>query len=78
MTKQSNSEQIEAFLAAKRAVNPNYGKVKSAKAKGKSVFMLERQQEQNMMLGFGMILNCDLSKKQKAIKRNTVIVKEDK
>ena len=78
MIKQSDNEKIEAFLAQKRAVNPKYGKVKSAKAKGKSVFLLERQMEQNLMLGFGMILDCDLSKKQKEIKRNTVIVTEKK
>ena len=78
MIKQSNNEAVEAFLKAKREVNPKYGKVKSAKAKGKSVFLLERQMEQNLMLGFGMILDCDLSKKQKEIKRNTVIVTEKK
>jgi len=78
MIKQSDNEAVEAFLKAKRALNPNYGKVKPAKAKGKSVFMLERQMEQNLMLGFGMILDCDLSKKQKAIKRKTTIVTEKK
>ena len=78
MIKQSDNEAVEAFLKAKRASNPNYGKVKAAKAKGKSVFMLERQMEQNLMLGFGMILDCDLSKKQKAIKRKTTIVTEKK
>jgi hypothetical protein len=78
MIKQSDNEAVEAFLKAKRALNPNYGKVKPAKAKGKSVFMLERQMEQNLMLGFGMILDCDLSKKQKEKKRNTVIITEPK
>lgn len=78
MIKQSDSEAVEAFLKAKRALNPNYGKVKPAKAKGKSVFMLERQMEHNLMLGFGMILDCDLSRKQKETKRNTVIITEPK
>ncbi len=78
MIKQSDNEAVEAFLKAKRASNPNYGKVKPAKAKGKSVFLLERQMEQNLMLGFGMILDCDLSKKQKAIKRKTTIITESK
>jgi hypothetical protein len=78
MIKQSDNEAVEAFLKAKRAANPNYGKVKPAKAKGKSVFMLERQMEHNLMLGFGMILDCDLSKKQKEKKRNTTIVTEKK
>lgn len=78
MIKQSDNEAVEAFLKAKRATNPKYGKVRANKGKGKSVFMLERQMEQNLMLGFGMILDCDLSKKQKEIKRNTTIVTEKK
>ena len=78
MIKQSDNEAVEALHKAKRALNPNYGKVKPSKAKGKSVFNLERQMEQNLMLGFGMILDRDLSKKQKAIKRNTTIVTESK
>ena len=78
MVKQSDNAAIEAFLKAKRAVDPNYGKVRKAKAKGKSVFMLERQIEQNMMMGFGPILDVDLSKKQKAAKRNVTFVMEKK
>ena len=78
MIKQSDNETVEAFLKAKRAVNPNYGKVRAAKGKGKSVYMLERQMEQNLLLGFGMILDCDLSKKQKEIKRNTIFSTESK
>jgi hypothetical protein len=78
MIKQNDNEAVEAFLKAKRASNPNYGKVRASKGKGKSVYMLERQMEQNLLLGFGMILDCDLSRKQKEIKRNTVIVTEEK
>jgi hypothetical protein len=78
MIKSSDNEKIEAFLAQKRATDPRYGKVKPAKAKGKSVFMLERQMEHNLMLGFGMILDCDLSKKQKEKKRKTTIITEKK
>lgn len=78
MVKQSDNAAVEAFLKAKRAVDPNYGKVRKAKAKGKSVFMLERQIEQNMMMGFGPILNVDLSKKQRAAKRNVTFITEKK
>ena len=78
MVKQSDNAAIEAFLKAKRAVDPRYGKVRPAKAKGKSVFMLERQIEQNMMMGFGPILNVDLSKKQRAAKRKVIFVTEKK
>lgn len=78
MVKQTDNEAIEAFLKAKRAVDPNYGKVRKAKAKGKSVFMLERQIEQNIMMGFGPILNVDLSKKQRAAKRNVTFITEKK
>ena len=78
MVKQSDNAAIEAFLKAKRAVDPNYGKVRKAKAKGKSVFMLERQIEQNMMMGFGPILNVDLSKKQREAKRNVTFIAEKK
>lgn len=78
MVKQTDNEAIEAFLKAKRAVDPNYGKVRKAKAKGKSVFMLERQIEQNIMMGFGPILNVDLSKKQRAAKRSVTFITEKK
>jgi hypothetical protein len=78
MMKQSDNEAVEAFLKAKRASDPNYGKVRAGKAKGKSVFMLERQIEQNMMMGFGPILNVDLSKKQRAAKRNVTFITEKK
>jgi hypothetical protein len=76
--KPSDNAAIEAFLSQKRAVDPNYGKVKAGKGKGKSVFLLERQQEQNAMMGFGLILNCDLSKKQKQAKRKTTFITEKK
>ena len=78
MMKQASNEAIEAFLKAKRAVDPNYGKVRKAKAKGKSVFMLERQIEQNIMMGFGPILNVDLSKKQRTAKRSVTFITEKK
>jgi len=78
MVKQSDNAAVEAFLKAKRAVDPRYGKVRPAKAKGKSVFMLERQIEQNMMMGFGPILDVDLSRKQKEKKRNTTFITEKK
>ena len=78
MVKQTDNEAIEAFLKAKRAVDPNYGKVRKAKANGKSVFMLERQIEQNIMMGFGPILNVDLSKKQRAAKRSVTFITEKK
>ena len=78
MVKQTDNEAIEAFLKAKRAVDPNYGKVRKAKAKGKSVFMLERQIEQNIMMGFGPILNVDLSKKQRTAKRSVTFITEKK
>lgn len=78
MMKQSDSEAVEAFLKAKRAVDPNYGKVRAGKAKGKSVYMLERQIEQNIMMGFGPILDVDLSRKQKEKKRNTTFITEKK
>jgi hypothetical protein len=76
--KPSNMSAVEAFLAKKRAIDPNYGKCKAAEGKGKSVFMLERQQEQNEMMGFGPILNCDLSKKQKAAKSKVIFTTEAK
>ena len=78
MMKQASNEAIEAFLKAKRAVDPNYGKVRASKAKGKSVFMLERQIEQNIMMGFGPILNVDLSKKQRTAKRSVTFITEKK
>ena len=73
--KESDNAAIEAFLKAKRASDPRYGKVRPAKAKGTSDFMLERQVEQNMMMGFGPILDVDLSKKQKAAKRNVTFIR---
>ena len=76
VTKPSDNATIEAFLAEKRKNDPNYGKVRPGKAKGKSVFLLERQIEQNMILGFGPILNCDLSKKQKAIKKQVTVIND--
>lgn len=74
--KQSQNETVEAFLKRKRAVDPWYGKVKPSKGKGKSVFLLERQQERNEILGFGLILDCDLSDRQRKQKETIDIVED--
>lgn len=74
MVKADSSKAIAEFMA-------NGGKVqrcRPAKGNGKSVFLLERQQEQNAMMGFGPILNCDLSRKQKAAKARVTFITEKK
>lgn len=76
--KPSQNEQIEAFLKSKRTRDPWYGKCKPSEGKGKSVFLLERQQEQNEIMGFGLILDCDLSRKQKEKKKSTTFIMENK